>query len=693
TPLAHTAALGPAPAAQPLQLVIPLVADDAGLRRFALAVSTPTSPSYGHYLPISKLARRFGAPLAAQARVVRYLRAVGATQVAASPTGMYVAATMSVAVAERTFGTSLARFQSSQGERFIAPVAVAHTSAGGGRLPGPLNGLALGVVGLNTRRVVPPSIPHRRSTRALAPNHASSMQPPSDYSPVTGTPSGCLAGRKSGGFTPNQYLTAYGYNPLHSAGLGGQGVRVALIEIDRFKRSDLATFVNCFGLHVPAISVYSLGPQSAIPFGEESTLDAEVLTAAAPNLKSLEVFESNGDAAQVDRSFIAPLVAPGAKAQVISASLGLCEPNMLQDFGRAGIRTVERGLSLAAATGITVVAASGDNGSAECINGQGNPVNELAANYPASSPWVTSVGGTNVHLNSANQIQSQMVWNDTTDQIGAGGGGFSGVFPRPRYQTGIVGQNSRAVPDVSMLADVAPGFAIFCTAQGTSGCQGWTTVGGTSAATPLLAGGIALVNQDLHKHQRELIGFLNPLLYQLGTGSSSAQVFSDVTGIGNDVGPWIPGGGGRPLGCCTAASGFDEASGWGSVDLAQLDAIALQLLPQFGDVSMSLLRHQLPVGRHLVSLKLTCTSACSVFAFGFIKIHGGHSFVLRSRGYSLAAAGSMKVSIRFTRRQETWLRAGIRKHRGILAEIFAAALDARGQLADVTAGQLLFIHG
>ncbi|HEY6399625.1 MAG TPA: S53 family peptidase, partial [Solirubrobacteraceae bacterium] len=548
----------------------------------------------------------------------------------------------------------------------------------------------------DTQRVVQVPAPRAAAVPALAPRRAGSVQMPSDYSPVTGTQSGCRAGRNSAGFTPNQYLTAYGYSPLQSAGLGGQGERVALIEIDRFKRSDLSTFAHCFGLHVPPISVYPLGPASAIPFGGESTLDVEVLDAAAPNLKSIEVFESNGTAEQVINSFVAPLVAPGAKAQVISASLGLCEPSMRQDFGLAGIRTTERGLDLAAATGITVLAASGDNGSAECQDGQGNPIAELAANYPASSSWVTSVGGTNLWLNSANQITQQSVWNDTTDQLGAGGGGFSGLFGRPSYQNGVVTQNMRAVPDVSMLADVMPGYAIFCTVPGGTGCGGWSTVGGTSAATPLLAGGIALVNQDLHNHQRERVGFLNPLLYQLGTGSAAAQAFYDVTQFGNDVGPYIAGGNHQPLGCCTAGPGFVEASGWGSVNLAQLDAMALQILPQFGDVSLALLHHQSPVKRHKLSLRLKCmggASACTVFAFGFVDIRGGHSFVVRSQDYLLSAGSAKTMSIRFTPRQMQWLRAGIRKQRSILVEIFGAALDARGQVADVTSGQVLDVRG
>jgi subtilase family serine protease len=685
-PKAHVAVLGPAAGSQPLELVIPLAVDTAGLKQFALAVSTPGSPRYRHYLPVAAIARRFGASLGAQARVVRYLRGIGATQVSASPSGLFVKAIMSVAVAERTFGTSLASFQTASGVRFIAPAPLGRASAATTNLPAALRGLALGVVGLDTEPVVPDSVP-RRSATNTAGIQASAAQPPSDYTNVTGTQAGCTGGRLSGGFTPNQYLTAYNYGPLQQAGLGGQGERVAVIEIDRFNPSDIGAFARCFGLKVPPISIYSQGSPNAIPFGPESTLDVEVLDAAAPRLRSLEVFESNGDAAQVDESFVAPLFTPGAKPDVVSASLGLCEPDMQNAFGAAGIATVENALEFAAAAGISVLAASGDKGSADCVDSQGNPVAEPATNYPASSQWVTAVGGTNFTLNAANQIDSQVVWNDTTDQVDAGGGGLSAIFPRPPYQTGVVSPNSRALPDVSMLADIGPGYAIYCTARGVAGCNGWTTVGGTSAATPLLAGGIALVDQDLRRNQRELLGFLNPLLYQIGTGTQRTQVYWDVQQFGNDVGPYI--GNRSPIGCCTAGPGFDQASGWGSVDLASLDQLALQKQVPFSNVSLKFLHHQRPIKRHRLSLKLACGGPCTAYALGYVIIRGGHSFEVRTRDYSFTSSGSKTVTIRFTAREEQWLRLGLRNHHTVEAEIFGVALDSRGQVAQVTDLQVL----
>lgn len=168
-----------------LQLILPLKADDAGLKSFATAVSTPGSPLYGRYLPVATLARRFGAPARTRAAVVRSLRAAGATAVAVSPTGMYVQATMTGGRAEHTFATTLAR-----------------------NAPGHLPPGALGVVGLDTRPVV---------------HTIDSGSAPSGYLPASGSPSGCPAAVSTGGFTPNQYLTAYGYQPLHNAGIRGAG--------------------------------------------------------------------------------------------------------------------------------------------------------------------------------------------------------------------------------------------------------------------------------------------------------------------------------------------------------------------------------------------------------------------------------------------------------------------------------------
>lgn len=629
-----------------LPLILPLKANDAGLQSFATAVSTPGSPRYGQYESLSTLARRFGASAATQAAAVRYLRADGATGVAVSPTGMYVQATMNATHARRT----LARTD---------------------RLPPGV----LGVVGLNTSPVVHP---------------VDTSAPPSGYLPATGTPSGCPGALGTGGFTPTQYLTAYGYTPLRDAGLKGHGQRIALIEIDGYKPSDLETFARCFSLALPPIHAYGVGTAHALAPGPEATLDLEVLDAVAPRAASFEVFESGNDAVAVDEAFAAPLLTAGTKPQVITASIGLCEQALDAAFGSAGILAVERNLELAAATGITMVTAAGDTGAADCSDNEGDVLDGLAVDYPSSSPWVTAVGGTNVHLNSANQIVSQQVWNDTSAQLGAGGGGLSQLFYRPAYQNGVVGPDSRAVPDLSMLSDVAPGYAVFCTAA-VPGCQGWASVGGTSAAAPLVGGGVALIDQALTAHGREQIGMANPLLYSIGRSAAGASVFSDVTQGSNDVGPWIPGGTGQPLGCCTATPGFDEASGWGSLDLAALAQRALTMLPKSGVASISIPKSQQPVSAGRLSFRLGCTKGCRSYAFGFAAIAGEATIDLRSATYRFKRAGSQVQAIRFTGAQESRLRAAEAAHKRIEFELYGGALNATGTLGNVSPGSELVI--
>ncbi len=145
-----------APAAQRLRLVIPLVADDAGLRTFAQSVSTPGSPLYGQYEPVPLLAQRFGATSAVRARAVHFLRAAGGTGVSVNPTGMFAEATMTVRDADRVFGVRLERFAGSGGAPdFIAPAAAATASRAAPPLPAGLSGVATGVVGLDTRRLTP----------------------------------------------------------------------------------------------------------------------------------------------------------------------------------------------------------------------------------------------------------------------------------------------------------------------------------------------------------------------------------------------------------------------------------------------------------------------------------------------------------------------------------------------------------
>jgi subtilase family serine protease len=693
-PVAHATAVGPAPSSQPLQLVLPLVVHDAGLAQLAQAISTPGSPEYAHYEAIQQLARRFGASPATRARVIRYLRAAGATEVRIDATGMFADATMTAARAERVFATPLTAFRSGRHSQFIAPNAAVG-------VPRALQGVVQGVIGLDTQ---PLSGPRRAEASGLARKAHAASQPTSAF-PRTGTPSGCRAGVAAGelgndpataGFTPNQYLTAYGFGQLQAAGFGGQGERVALIEIDGFKLSDIDAFAQCFGLHVPPVNAFSVGVKHLLAPGGESTLDLETLDAAAPDLKAIDVYESNSSAADTLEAMTAPLQNHGRQPEVISASLGLCEPAVYAAIGVHGIEATEAALEIAALSGVTFLASSGDSGSADCLGPDGFPIDRLAVNYPASSAWVTGVGGTNLLLGPANQITNQVVWNDTDIQPGsAAGGGSSAVFRRPFYQEGTITAASRAVPDVSMLGDIIPGYAVFCSAQGecinSGNSNPWQSVGGTSASTPLLAGGFALVDQELRMHNRLDLGLANPLLYQLGRSPTlSGQVFDDILSYGNDVGPFIPGDG-QALGCCTAIPGYDRASGWGSVNVAALAPLAVSMQPP--QIGLSLPGGQKPIHHRQILARVSCAGACRIGAYAVITIAHEKPFSVESGLYRIGATGARTIPIRFSRKELRRLQAAMSGHHRVSATVYGVLITGRRRIEFQTGGRRIGLGG
>jgi subtilase family serine protease len=691
----HWTWLGAAPADGSVSLALPLRADLSGLERFATAVSDPKSPQYGQYDSIANLAKRFGAPAPERARVLDYLRSAGATGVTIDVTGLFADATMKVSQAGRLFGTTLGNFRTAgtraHGAAFMAPET-------GVRIPTALRNDVTGVVGLNTQPLFGSSTPTASDNAAFphkAPAAASeSADDESGYLQRTGTATGCAAAVAQSGFTPNQYLTAYNYVPLQSAGLEGQGERVALIEIDGFRYSDLRSFSKCFGLATPAINGFGVGLKKPLAPGGESTLDLEVLDAAAPKLKAVDVYESRPSAVDVLHSLTAPLTNPGSRPDVISASLGSCEEATHLTIGNSGLRHVEGALALAAASGISVLASSGDDGSSACLTPDGRPLPGLAVSYPASSPFVTGVGGTNVSLNPANQIVAEEVWNDSPLVLASGGGGFSELFNRPTYQNGFVVAPHRGIPDVSMLADVAPGYEIFCTAKGDCIGKGhtspWTQVGGTSAAAPLVAGGLALVDQALRKAHHQDIGLANPLLYTIDQSASGASVIGDIVANNNDLGSSLIG---RPFGCCTAAPGFDEASGLGSLNLANLAFVAGSVVPPIVNVALSLPSQRHPVAsKHLVA-KVSCSGHCLMGAYGRIRIGRSRKVITRySSIFLLKNGGHKTIKIGLDKKTLGKLRSALAHRQKVTATIYGAILDPSGNIESRTRGKALRIR-
>jgi len=174
--------------------------------------------------------------------------------------------------------------------------------------------------------------------------------------------------------------------------------------------------------------------------------------------------------------------------------------------------------------------------------------------YPAVCAFVTAVVGTRLTLGAGNSRVSETVWNDSAFGVkGAGGGGLTRLEPRPAYQDGANAQPTRALPDVSALADIVPGWPVVISST-------LQTVGGTSGSTPFLAAATSLVAASERKTGRPPIGLANGWFYR---AASQPSAFFDVTQGSNDL---------AGVGCCQSTVGFDLASGLGVPNWAALPA-------------------------------------------------------------------------------------------------------------------------
>ena len=352
---------------------------------------------------------------------------------------------------------------------------------------------------------------------------------------------------RPGGLTPTDVLAYYNLKPLRSAGLDGSGETILFPEIDDLPNlDDLDRFAARFGL--PAFdSLLTVKRDSGWGTPEkpqgETVLDLEIAHSVAPNAK-LVVYLSAPDFGHGDRAF--DQLVTDHLGSIISESLGSCEPDTPSGARNNYAAIQDRAIVL----GMTHLVAAGDNGAFTCGLDQ-----DPASSFPATLPTVTAVGGTTVFESQQGVYYHEYAWSSPLDESG-GGGGASQFYAMPEWQKAeaqALGHGLRQVPDVSADGDPSTGFHIVFGGKDVQ-------VGGTSAATPLWAGTVALIDQDLRKHGLREAGFANPALYWIGENSSklNPRPFHDVT-QGNNLG-------------YEAGTGWDFATGWGSMDAAGLDA-------------------------------------------------------------------------------------------------------------------------
>src|SRR4051794_35704520 len=563
-PISHSGLknLGAASTSLKLPLQLGFIVSQSNLQNAVKAASNPSSSSYGKYPSLSTLQSKYGASSSKRNAVVNAFKAQGITA-SVDVTHLRVGATVSVSKAQKMFGTKWNVYKTSTGSKVALPVNTP-------KLPSGINGNVDTVAGMNQQLSSGSSSSIARA--AVVVDGGTPTR--------TGTPAfGCVptmfpsALGSSSGLYPNQILTAYGIAPLQAAGLKGQGVGLAIVGEAPTPADDVNTFRSCFGTQGTALKIHNAGSIKPIL---ESSLDAMVASMVAPALSHFDLWvhpldesDDDGDAEGFLLMLAQPLQATTNGTPlpaVISVSYGECE-SIVQPFTAA--RTlVERQLTATAALGITTVVAAGDTGSSACARGV--PANKLTSadeqpqvSWPASSPWVLAVGGTNLTLNADNTIASSGAWNDTTypapfTKTAGGGGGLSTFVKRPWWQPAqsFTSSNKRMVPDIAAFADSSPGYPIVCS-KGVQSCTGSgqsiAFVGGTSAAAPLVAGMIALWDQQAHNQGLPRPGFVAPLLTTLA--QHQPQAFTDITQGTNAL------FGGS---CCPTRPAFDLATGWGS---------------------------------------------------------------------------------------------------------------------------------
>jgi kumamolisin len=469
------------------------------------SINDPTSPNYGRYLNLTELQPYLPTP-GDKLSIIAHLTHRGFTVAdGASPLVLRISA--NVRTVEATFGVNVNQY--SLGNFSFYGVGTDPS------LPQNFAPMIDGITGLT------------------------------NYTAIAPAESPC-----SGPYCPQGIQTGYSFTGLYSSGDNGGGEKVAIVDVpgDPNIQTALNTFDSQYGLASTTLNIiYPDGVPSAYDpaWASETAMDVEAVHTAAPGAGIVLLYDTSDLMNAVD------YVASNHLATIVTNSWGyVCgsgSPCSDTELPSSTVSSVDSRLALDAAQGLTILFASGDEGATP---DGGN----FGIEFPASDPNVLAVGATDLLLSGCSTTTCSGYGSESGATIS--GGGYSGYFPESSWQTSNIGVKSgRAVPDVSMIGGVDPvggvGFWVYstasdkCTPDDTNYGAGWFGCAGTSLATPLWAGFIAVASQVKGGN----FGNIDPLLYQLASSGSYSSIFHDVTSGSN----------GYPAG-----KGWDPVTGWGS---------------------------------------------------------------------------------------------------------------------------------
>jgi subtilase family serine protease len=535
-------------------------AQQADLTQLLAAQQNRRSPQFHKFLTPETYAARFGLNTADIEKITLWLETNGFSNVEASRGRNWISFSGTAGQVQAAMHTSIHNY-TLNGEAHIA-------NATDPQFPKALQGIVAGMRGLHNFNMKP----HIR----LRPNFTSSVSG-STY------------------MAPDDWATIYDAKPLYSAGLDGSPISgetysIVVVGQSDVQLSDLAAFRANIGLSAKPPTVVvppgDLDPGIVSADEAESDLDLEWAGAIAKNGNILFVTaDSTTDNGVIDS--IAYAINNNV-APILSTSYGYCEAELA---GQSDFNTQDALYKQANAQGMTVVAASGDAGAADCDTGYPAALG-LSVDFPGSSQYVTSIGGTTLTVaaagaywsssnNSSNgsalQYIPEVVWNDTSNPatggvgLEASGGGASIYESKPSWQTGtgVPSDGHRDVPDIAFAGSPNQDGLLYCGHNFcTNGFRNGSSTGnldvtgGTSAGPPPFAGVLAMLVQKMGGR----LGNVNPNLYSVAQISTNA--FHDITS-GNNIVPCRVG----TLNCTTgslgysAGVGYDQTTGLGSLDV------------------------------------------------------------------------------------------------------------------------------
>jgi kumamolisin len=426
---------------------------------------------------------------------------------------------------QNAFGVKLSDFKATDGSMFRGREGMIS-------VPSELAPHLEGVYGLDTR-------PQMRTMYVRLPETPGGLAHP-DSIAAAGPNAGPM---RSGTFTPEQAFQAYGV----PASLDGAGQNTAFISLGGTMPAGWEAAMKAKGIDPSTFRVINTTGSDLTPDPQgangENALDAFIHKQGLPKANVSMVSGENSDAGfikAIDRATFPQQgdLPNGGQNSSVSISWGQNE----EGWTAQGYKGMGKAFKNAAMKGVTVTAASGDDGAVDRA-----PSGKFNTDYPSSDTTITGVGGTLLKAKPDGSYGGEVAWGPPASRNGAGGGGFSHQFPVPDYQKGMAFNGNpfpgRGVPDIALNAAPESGWQVYTD-------DGVVPIGGTSAAAPAAAVEAAKIGQALGKP----VGFWNPTLYRLG--ASNPGVFNDVVTGTNDG--------------FSATKGWDPATGWGSINFPNL---------------------------------------------------------------------------------------------------------------------------